>query len=139
MANSTLFAVSIRTQSRQELQVITEQIQEVVRQSDIQSGVCYVSCPHTTAALTINSYLDPATALDLRAEIDRLIPTRVDFHHIVDTPSDASAHIKASLIGGQLVVIVDEGRLLLGDSQGILFWEFDGPRSRKVQIKVIQG
>jgi secondary thiamine-phosphate synthase enzyme len=134
-----LYNLKIQTKERQELQVITEQLQGVIQSAGIRDGICYLYCPHTTAALTINSYLDPATALDLCHEIDRLVPTRTDFHHIVDTPSDASGHIKASLIGGQLFIIIHDGHLLLGESQGLFFWEFDGPRNRQVHVKLMAG
>ena len=129
--------LGVTTKKRQELIVITDKIQQVINKLDIKSGVCVLFCPHTTAALTINSYLDPATSLDLVKEIDRLIPTRTDFEHVFDTPSDAAGHIKASLIGGQYTIIIDQGKLQIGESQGIMFWEFDGPRNRQVFLKII--
>lgn len=129
--------LEVHTENRQEIQVITEAVQEGLSNFGITSGVCVLFCPHTTAGLTINSYLDPATAEDLIEEIDRLVPTRTDFNHVFDTPSDAAGHIKASLVGGQVTVIIEDGKLQLGGSQGILFWEFDGPREREVFFKVI--
>jgi secondary thiamine-phosphate synthase enzyme len=129
--------LNLKTTKRQELVVITEQVQQVITDSKVKSGVCVLFCPHTTAGLTINSYLDPATAMDLVNEIDRLIPTRTDFVHIFDTPSDAAGHIKASLISGQYTIIIDQGKLQIGGSQGIMFWEFDGPRNRQVFVKII--
>ena len=132
-------SIEIKTHQRQEMLVITEQVQNAITESGIKEGICLVYCPHTTAGLTINSYLDPATAADLQFEIDRLVPTRVDFIHTFDTPSDASGHVKATLIGGQLSLIVHEGKLAIGGSQGLFFWEYDGPRSRKVFVKIIEG
>lgn len=129
----------VDTNNSQELVVITERIQAIVASSNIVHGICFIYCPHTTAAITVNSYLDPATALDLRGEIDRLVPIRSDFYHFVDTPLDAAAHIKSSLIGGSLLLIINDGQLVLGDSQGVFFWEFDGPRNRKLYVKLIQG
>ena len=67
------------------------------------------------------------------------MPTRTDFHHIFDTPADAAAHIKASLIGNTETVLIENGELVLGHSQGLLFYEFDGPRQRKVMVKIIAG
>lgn len=131
--------IAVKTESRQELRLITEAVQTAITESGIKEGLCLVYCPHTTAGITANSYLDPATLADLQAEIDRLVPTRVDFQHIFDTPSDAAGHIKASLIGNQLAVIIHEGRLVLGESQGLFFWEYDGPRSRRVYLKIIEG
>ena len=95
--------------------------------------------PHTTAGLTINSYIDPATIQDISNEIRRLVPTRVDFEHIYDTPADAAGHIKSTLVGASLALIVTGGQLLLGGSQGLLFCEFDGPRTRKVHVRVVEG
>ncbi|MBN2303466.1 MAG: YjbQ family protein, partial [Anaerolineae bacterium] len=69
----------------------------------------------------------------------RLVPTRVDFKHQYDTPADAAGHIKASLIGHNILLVIEDGELLLGRSQSILFYEFDGPRARHVQVKVISG
>jgi secondary thiamine-phosphate synthase enzyme len=87
----------------------------------------------------VNSYLDPKTPKDIITEIDRLIPTRLDFFHTVDTPSDAAGHVKSSLVGIHQLFIIHEGELVLGHSQGILFAEFDGPRNRELYIKVIEG
>ncbi len=131
--------IKVPTERRQELRLVTEAVQQAVAASGVQEGICLIFCPHTTAGVTINSYLDPATAADLQAEIDRLVPTRLDFTHIFDTPSDAAGHIKASLIGSHLMLIVHEGKAVLGGSQGIFFWEYDGPRARQLQLKIIAG
>ncbi len=129
--------LSLETPERQALVLITDEVRRVVRESGVTEGVCVVFCPHTTAGLTINSALDPATAQDLRHELDRLVPTRVDFIHIFDTPSDAAGHIKATLVGPQLTLIVHDGTLVLGSAQGIFLCEFDGPRRRQVHVKVV--
>jgi secondary thiamine-phosphate synthase enzyme len=129
---------SFRTKARQILVNITEVAQAVIDECGVQEGMCFVYCPHSTAGLTINSYLDPATPEDITAEIDRLVPTRVNFIHTVDTPSDAAGHIKSTLTGVHESIIVHEGKLMLGRSQGILFAEFDGPRDRQVYIKVMK-
>ena len=129
--------LDLQTNERQEMLVITDLVRDVLSEKGVEEGLCFLFCPHTTAGLTINSYLDPATAKDLIHEVDRLVPTRTDFIHVFDTPSDAAGHIKASLIGGQLGLIVAEGELQLGGSQGVFFWEFDGPRNRHVYLKVL--
>jgi secondary thiamine-phosphate synthase enzyme len=139
VAKNNLFTLKVDTQKGQEMVLITDQVKELVRQTNVKEGLCFLFIPHVTAALTINSYLDPNTSLDLIDELDRVIPTRVDFKHILDTPADASAHVKASLIGTDLTLIIHEGELLLGPSQGIFFWEYDGPRNRKVMVKIIEG
>ena len=132
-----LQTLNLETPERQALVLITDEVRRVIRESGIAEGLCVVFCPHTTAGLTINSALDPATALDLRHELDRLVPTRVDFIHIFDTPSDAAGHIKATLVGPQLTLIVHAGNLVLGSAQGIFLCEFDGPRRRQVHVKVV--
>ena len=118
---------------------ITDQVRAVVKESNVQVGVCHVVVPHTTAAVTINSGLDPATVQDIVSDVRRLVPTRTDFHHIVDTPSDAAAHIKASLVGNAETVLIEDGDLVLGHSQSLLFFDFDGPRQRRALIKIIEG
>lgn len=105
----------------------------------MQEGICVVTIPHTTAALTITSFWDPNGFEDLQEEICRLIPTRIDFKHQHDTPQDAAGHVKSSLIGTTLSLIVHDGKLLLGHSQGIYFLEFDGPRKREYFVKVTEG
>lgn len=131
--------IPVQTNARQELCLITEPVQQAIAASGIGEGLCVLFCPHTTAALTINSYLDKDTAVDMQDEIDRLVPTRTNFKHIFDTPGDAAGHIKSSLTGIQLTLIVHEGRAVIGESQGIFFWEFDGPRKRRVHVKVVAG
>ena len=118
---------------------ITAPIREKIGESGIRDGICALFVPHTTAALTINSALDPATPTDMIEELQRLVPKRGDFHHQYDTPADAAGHIKAALIGHSATLIIADGRLVLGGSQSILFFEFDGPRKRRVNIKIIQG
>ena len=83
--------------------------------------------------------LDPATPNDILADLKRLVPTRVDFEHQYDTPADAAGHIKATLVGHSLTLVIDGGKLLLGHSQSIMFYEFDGPRQRRVQVKILGG
>ncbi len=129
--------INIETSGRQMLVLISDEVRRVVRESGHAEGLCVIFCPHSTAGLTINSYLDPDTALDLRHELDRLVPTRVDFIHTVDTPSDAAGHVKATLVGSQLTLIVHDGNPVLGSSQGLFFCEFDGPRRRQVYVKVL--
>jgi secondary thiamine-phosphate synthase enzyme len=131
--------ISLTTGLGDSLVNITEEVRAIVKASQVVSGVCYVIVGHTTAAVTINSHMDPATAEDIVDDIRRLVPTRTDFHHIFDTPADAAAHIKASLIGNSETVLIEDNDLVLGHSQGLLFCEFDGPRDRKVMVKIIAG
>ncbi len=131
--------VAIETGIGDTMTDITEQVRALLKESGVQSGVCFLVVPHTTAAITINSGMDPATVQDIVDDVRRLVPIRTDFHHIVDTPSDAAAHVKASLIGNTETVLIDEGDLVFGHSQSLLFFDFDGPRKRRVMVKFIEG
>ena len=130
--------IYVDTPKGDSLSNISDQVQGIIEQRGVQSGTCLLVVPHTTAAITINSYLDPNTAVDIVADVRRIVPTRTDFTHIFDTPADAAGHIKASLIGNSETVFVEEGRLLLGFSQGLFLFDFDGPRRRKVFVKIIE-
>lgn len=129
--------VKFHTPRRQILVHLSDEVRKIVADSGVQEGFCVVYCPHSTAGLVVNSYLDPKTPDDIVFELDRIVPTRVDFFHQFDTPSDASAHVKATLTGTSVTLIVHEGALMLGRSQGILFAEFDGPRDRTLWVQVI--
>lgn len=131
--------ISITTELGDSLVNITEQVRAIVKESGVQSGICFVVVGHTTAAVTINSHMDPATAQDIVADIRRIVPTRTDFFHIFDTPADAAAHIKASIVGNTETVLIENNDLVLGHSQGLLFFEFDGPRKRQVMVKILAG
>ena len=134
-----LTILSIATDSGERMVNITELVAAEIQKMGVKDGLCALIVPHTTAAITINSALDTATLDDITAEMRRLVPTRIDFHHQYDTPMDAAGHVKAALIGHSVLVTISEGKLLLGGSQSILFYEFDGPRQRKVQMKGIAG
>lgn len=120
-----------------ELINVTDRVREIVRTSGIQDGVCVVFSPHTTAGMTLNSSSDLATAEDIVEGLDRLVPTRVNFRHTLDTPGDAAGHVKLVLVGNSVIVPIQAADLFLGHSQSILFCEFDGPRDREVQILVV--
>jgi secondary thiamine-phosphate synthase enzyme len=116
---------------------ITEPVSAALRESGIAEGLLLVSVPHSTAAVTVTSHWDPLGLEDVDDEIRRLVPTRIDFKHQVDTPQDAAGHIKAALVGHSRTFGVTEGRLVLGASQRIFFWEFDGPRRRTFHVQVL--
>ncbi len=132
-----LKTITIQTSSGESLTNVTTHVKDAVRESGVKEGICVVYVPHTTAGLLINSAMDKNTAVDIIEDLHRLVPTRVDFHHVYDTPADASGHIKASLVGGSQSLIVTGGELLLGDSQSVLFFEFDGPRKRQLLVRVV--
>ena len=118
---------------------ITDRINEAIATAGITDGIVVVATPHTTAALTMVSYHDPLGLEDVHDEICRLVPTRIDFKHQYDTPQDAAAHIKTAIVGTSHSYIVEGGKLCLGSSQKIYFWEFDGPRQRSVMVQVVPG
>lgn len=131
--------IKLRTESGENLVDVTSEIDAVIQESGIIEGACLVFVPHTTAGITINSALDVNTTKDILHELDRLVPTRVDFYHQYDTPQDAAGHIKSVLVGQSQSIIISGGRLKLGSSQSVLFCEFDGPRDRQVWLRILQG
>jgi secondary thiamine-phosphate synthase enzyme len=126
--------LSVRTRSKVEFQNITRAVQEVVDSSRIENGVCYVFVPHTTAAVILNEQADPSVVEDIAEQLESIVPQQGNYHH---SEGNSSAHIKASLFGSSEMVMVDDGRLVLGTWQGIFFCEFDGPRSRSVLVKIL--
>lgn len=116
---------------------VTEQVVETIASVAFKEGIVVVSVPHSTAAVTLVSPWDSLGLEDVHDEICRLVPTRIDFKHQHDTPQDAAGHVKAAIVGHSRSIILSEGKLMLGHSQRIFFWEFDGPRSRTVQIQVV--
>jgi secondary thiamine-phosphate synthase enzyme len=128
--------LNVRTSSRVELVDITSQVERVVSESQIKSGICTVYVPHTTAAVTINENADPSVKSDIIAELNKVIPFDDNYSHL---EGNAAAHIKSSLVGASETIMVEGASLVLGTWQGIFFCEFDGPRSRKVVVKLVQG
>ncbi|MDZ7260716.1 MAG: secondary thiamine-phosphate synthase enzyme YjbQ [candidate division KSB1 bacterium] len=129
-----MFEFTITTNSRVEFINIDHQVQKAVADSGVTDGVCYIFVPHTTAAVTINEKADPNVVRDIIAQLDKVIPLDDNYRHL---EGNSAAHIKASLIGPSEIVLVQNGRLALGTWQSIFFCEFDGPRRRRVLVKVI--
>jgi secondary thiamine-phosphate synthase enzyme len=125
---------SVRTQNRVEFVDISHQIAEAIREEGVDDGLCLVFCPHTTAAITINENADPDVSRDVVAELNTVIPFDDGYRH---SEGNSAAHIKSSLVGCSETLIVEDGRPVLGTWQGVYFCEFDGPRSRRVQVKII--
>ncbi len=128
--------ISVSTKSRTQLLDITSAIDKEVRGSGVQSGICHIYVPHTTAGITINENADPSVRSDILMELNKAVPFDDNYSHL---EGNAAAHIKASIIGSSETVLVENGSLVLGTWQGIFFCEFDGPRSRKVYIKIIEA
>jgi len=125
---------SVRTGGQTDWINITGEVQKVVAASGVREGICVVFVPHTTAAVTINENADPDVPHDVNLSLNIISPDRREFQH---SEGNSAAHTKSSLVGPSLTVIVTNGRLLLGTWQGIWFNEYDGPRTRKVQVRVL--
>mgnify|MGYP000970560260 FL=1 len=123
----------MRTHARTEMVDITSKIQQSVKESGIESGICTVFVPHTTAGITINENADPDVVSDILKEVNKIVPFEDGYLHM---EGNSAAHIKASLFGFSQQIIVEGGRLMLGTWQGIYFCEFDGPRNREVYVKI---
>lgn len=126
--------LEVRTSERRGFYDITPQLQALVRESGVRDGVCYVFCPHTTAGLTLNENWDPDVCHDVDLALDLIAPDRPAYRH---GEGNSPAHIKSSLIGAGQFVFVEEGRLMFGRWQGMYLAEFDGPRGRRVWVKVL--
>ncbi|MBN2428918.1 MAG: YjbQ family protein [Deltaproteobacteria bacterium] len=126
--------ITIRTHSQAEMIDITSEVRSAVAESGIVDGAALLFVPHTTAAVTINENADPDVHRDIVMEMNKIVPWKDGYRH---AEGNSAAHIKSSLFGASEWIIIENGRLVLGTWQGIYFCEFDGPRSRKLQIKVI--
>lgn len=124
----------ISTSSKEAFIDITSKVEEEVRKARIEAGICLVYVPHTTAAVTINENADPTVRQDLMMALGKAVPDSLPYAH---AEGNSSAHVKASLVGSSVTVIIEAGRLALGTWQGIFFCEFDGPRRRQVYLKII--
>ena len=113
---------------------ITSEVQKAVRAAGISRGLCTVFVPHTTAGVTINENADPSVVRDMLMELEKIVPFNDHYTH---REGNSAAHIKASLIGSTVQIIVDSGSMSLGTWQGIYFCEFDGPRRRSILVHVV--
>jgi len=125
--------LQVRTGAHSELSDITSQVQQAVAESGVQEGVCHVFVPHTTAGLTLNENWDPNVRGDLVRALAAMVPN-VSFHH---GEGNSPAHLMSTLVGSSETLLVSGGRLVLGSWQGIYLAEFDGPRRRRVLVKVV--
>ena len=126
--------ISVETHSRAEMIDITAAVQKAVREGKIEEGICLIYTPHTTAAITINENADPDVPRDILVALDKAVPLSANYRHV---EGNSAAHVKSSLVGASELVIIENGRLVLGTWQSIFFCEFDGPRSRKVLVSII--
>lgn len=126
--------ITIKSRSRNELINITGQVQEVVRSYRVNAGICHIFVLHTTAGITINEGADPAVQRDMVNYFDKLVPTDPYFTH---AEGNSDAHIKSTIVGSARSIFVENSKLVLGTWQAIYFCEFDGPRERKVAVKIV--
>jgi len=124
---------TLQSSGRSQLIDITSRVREAVTASGIREGLCTIFIPHTTAAVTINENADPDVVRDFLYELDKIVPWQDGYRH---AEGNSAAHLKSSLIGVSKQVLIENGRLMLGTWQGIYFCEFDGPRTRRVLVRI---
>jgi secondary thiamine-phosphate synthase enzyme len=117
-----------------EFQDVTLRVGDIVGESGVRSGLCYVYVPHTTAGVIVNEHADPSVVEDIGAQLEAMVPQNRNYRHL---EGNAPAHIKASLTGSSATLLVEDGKIVLGTWQGIFFCEFDGPRNRHLLIKIV--
>ena len=131
-----MITLDVSSKNTTEMIDVTRQVQERITQETIQNGLAMLFVPHTTAGITINEGADPAVMSDILLVLNKIIPWKEAYKHV---EGNSPAHVKTSLVGSSEVIAVENGRLVLGTWQSVYFCEFDGPRNRKIYIKVIQG
>jgi secondary thiamine-phosphate synthase enzyme len=126
--------LTVKTHDRTEMIDVTDRVQQQVTDSRMDSGLCTVFVPHTTAAVTINESADPAVRQDILMVLNKIVPWKEAYRHM---EGNSPAHLKASIIGSSEIIAVEKGRLVLGTWQGIFLCEFDGPRTRRLDVRLI--
>lgn len=126
--------IKVTSKKRNEMMDITSDIQQLIDNEKIENGILIAYVPHTTAGITINEGADPSVQRDIIRTLERLTPESGDYHHM---EGNSDAHIKASLLGPSVTVIIENKKLVLGTWQHIFFYEGDGPRNRKVYVEII--
>jgi len=135
MTNIPIATLTLQTKARAQMLEITDFVQRLISQHNVDSGLAIVCVPHTTAAVTINENADPDVKHDLLQKLETLIPKHESYYQHNEGNSDS--HVKTSLVGNSVTVLIERGRLVLGTWQGIQFCEFDGPRTRNYQVKLV--
>ena len=126
--------VQVNTPDHAVMVDVTDLVARKIQESGVKSGVCVVYIPHTTAGITVNEGADPYVMEDFLSTLERLVPWKISYRH---AEGNAAAHIKAILVGGSVHIIIENGRLILGTWERIFLCEFDGPRTRKIRIKIL--
>jgi secondary thiamine-phosphate synthase enzyme len=128
--------IQVSTEGKQAFHDITSQIQDAINRTGINDGICLIFCPHTTAGVTLNENWDASVQHDMGVGLNKLSPSRPEYRH---GEGNSPAHLKSSLVGASQLVPIEGGELVLGRWQGIFLSEFDGPRTRKVHVKVLRS
>ena len=126
--------ITVKSRSRTELINISDEVKDLLRTSNVSNGVCHLVVLHTTAGITVNEGADPAVQRDIASFLNKLIPQDPYFTH---GEGNSDAHIKSSLVGASVTILVDNARLVLGTWQAVYLCEFDGPRERKIAVKIV--
>jgi secondary thiamine-phosphate synthase enzyme len=132
---SKIYSLTLQTHQRNQFLNITGEVERIVSESGVKEGTVRIFTMHTTAGLTINENADPSVVEDILMELNKIVPLNDNYRH---TEGNSAAHIKSSFFGASLTVFVTGGSLFLGTWQGLYFCEFDGPRHRKVIVKVVE-
>jgi secondary thiamine-phosphate synthase enzyme len=127
--------LTVKTKSKTEFIDITSEVQQSVRSTGNHDGLCMLYVPHTTAAITINESADPSVKSDILMVLNEIVPWKAAYRHL---EGNSPAHIKSTIVGASELIAVENGTLVLGTWQGIFFCEFDGPRTRRVYLKLIK-
>lgn len=128
--------LTLKTRSRTEMVDISADVGWAVAQSGVREGLCMLYVPHTTAGVTINESADPSVRADILMVLNQMVPWKADYRHV---EGNSPAHVKSTLVGASQTVAIENGALVLGTWQGIFFCEFDGPRERKVHLRILEG
>jgi secondary thiamine-phosphate synthase enzyme len=128
--------IEVRTETKTQMLDITALIEERLQQEGFKEGFCFLYVPHTTAAITINESADPAVKADILMVLHHMVPQEADYRH---REGNSPAHVKASLMGASELIAVEKGRLVLGTWQGVFFCEFDGPRKRRLSVRLSEA
>jgi len=128
--------LEVATSSRAQMVDVTREVQRVVSESGVQEGFCHIYVPHTTAGIAINENADPSVVQDILAVLEKIAPRGGSYRHL---EGNADSHVKASIVGSSETVLIEGGRLVLGTWQGLFLCEFDGPRRRRLLVKVVEA
>ncbi|ALX49315.1 secondary thiamine-phosphate synthase enzyme YjbQ [Lentibacillus amyloliquefaciens] len=132
----TLHTFRISTDEKQSFINLDDYLEEALSESDVRNGIMVVYCPHTTGAITINENADPDVKTDLKWGLDETFPNKPEYVHM---EGNSDGHMKSSVVGASETLIISNGQPVLGTWQSVYFCEFDGPRTRKIHVKIIEG